>query len=82
VLTVGIAWIVILTYICCRGIQVSARLQVTLLAVEIFMLLLLAVVAIVRSGSATRRPGTPPSPGPGSTRPTSPRRACSWPACC
>ena len=50
VLTVGIAWIVILTYICYRGIQVSARLQVTLLAVEIFMLLLLAVVAIVRVG--------------------------------
>jgi len=50
VLTVGIAWIVILTYICYRGIQVSARLQVTLLAVEIFMLLLLAVVALVRVG--------------------------------
>src|SRR3984957_5807559 len=50
VLTVGIAWIVILTYICYRGIQVSARLQVTLLAVEIFMLLLLAIVAIVRVG--------------------------------
>ena len=50
VLTVGIAWIVILTYICYRGIQVSARLQVTLLAVELFMLLLLAVVAIVRVG--------------------------------
>src|SRR3984957_11318655 len=50
VLTVGIAWIVILTYICYRGIQVSARLQVTLLAVELITLLLFVVGAIVRVG--------------------------------
>jgi amino acid transporter len=51
VLTAGLAWIVILTYMCYRGIEVSARLQVILLAVEIVMLLLLAVVALVRVGT-------------------------------
>jgi len=48
VLTAGIAWIVVLTYMCYRGIEVSARLQVILLAVEVVMLLLLAVVALAR----------------------------------
>jgi amino acid transporter len=51
VLLVGVAWIVVLTYLCYRGIEVSARLQVVLLAVEVVMLLLLAVVALVRVGT-------------------------------
>ena len=51
VLLVGLGWIAVLTYLCYRGIEVSARLQVILLAVEITMLLLLAVVALVRVGT-------------------------------
>ncbi len=50
VLLVGLGWILVLTYICYRGIEVSARLQVVLLVVEVAMLLLLAVVALVRVG--------------------------------
>ncbi len=48
VMLVGIAWIVILTWICYVGIQVSARLQVTLVVVEVIVLLLLAVVAMAK----------------------------------
>jgi len=51
VLAVGIGWIVVLTYMCYRGIEVSARTQVILLVVEVVMLLLLAIVALVRVGS-------------------------------
>jgi amino acid transporter len=48
VLLVGIGWIVVLTWLCYRGIEVSARLQVILLAIEIIMLVLLAAVALVK----------------------------------
>ena len=39
------AWIVVLAYLCYRGIQVAARIQVILIVVETIMLALLAVVA-------------------------------------
>ena len=48
VLAVGVGWIVVLTYLCYRGIEISARLQVVLLVIELIMLLLLSVVALVR----------------------------------
>ena len=48
VLLVGILWIVAMTYICYRGIEVSARFQKVLLSVEIVMLLVLSVTALVR----------------------------------
>jgi amino acid transporter len=51
VLLIGVAWIVVLTYICYRGIEVSARLQVILLVIEVGMLLLLAAVALIRVGT-------------------------------
>ena len=51
VLLIGVAWIVVLTYICYRGIEVSARLQVILLVIEVGMLLLLATVALIRVGT-------------------------------
>jgi amino acid transporter len=50
VLVVGIAWIVAMTYICYRGIEVSAMLQRWLLGIEVAMLLLFSVVALVRVG--------------------------------
>jgi amino acid transporter len=51
VLLVGVAWIVAMTYICYRGIEVSARLQRFLLGIEIVMLLVFSVVALVRAGT-------------------------------
>ncbi len=51
VLLMGVAWIVVMTYICYRGIEVSARLQRFLLGIEIVMLLVLSVVALVRVGT-------------------------------
>jgi amino acid transporter len=41
-------WIVAMTYICYRGIEVSARFQRVLLSIEIVMLLVLSVTALVR----------------------------------
>ena len=51
VLLVGVAWIVAMTYICYRGIEVSARLQRVLLGIEIVMLLVLALTALIRVGN-------------------------------
>ena len=48
VLVVGVAWIVILTLICYVGIEISARLQVILVVIEVFILLLLGVVALAK----------------------------------
>ncbi len=51
VLVVGIAWIVVMTYICYRGIEISALLQKFLLTIELAMLLILSVVAFIRIGT-------------------------------
>jgi amino acid transporter len=51
VLLGGIAWMIIMGYICYRGIEVSARLQRALLAIEIVMLMLLSIVALIRVGT-------------------------------
>jgi amino acid transporter len=48
VLLVGIGWIVAMSYICYRGIEVSAWFQRILLTVEVAMLLVLSIVALVR----------------------------------
>ncbi len=48
VLLVGIAWIVILTWICYIGIEFSARLQVALVVIEVSVLLLLGIVALAK----------------------------------
>ncbi len=45
---VGCAWIVALTYVCYRGIELSARLQFVLLAVELAALAIFALVALVK----------------------------------
>jgi len=44
----GVLWIVVMTYICYRGIEVSARSQYILLGAELITLALLAVVALVK----------------------------------
>jgi amino acid transporter len=50
----GVVWIILMTYICYRGIEVSARLQYALLGIELLVLLAFAVIALgkVFSGSA------------------------------
>ncbi len=48
VLLVGIFFIVAMTYICYRGIEVSANMQKILLSVEIILLLVMSVTALVR----------------------------------
>ncbi|WP_084816081.1 APC family permease [Frondihabitans sp. Leaf304] len=57
----GIAWIVVMTYICYRGIEISARLQYFLLAFEVIILIFFAVFALVRvySGNAESYSLTP-----------------------
>src|SRR3984893_4709836 len=48
VLLVGVLWIVVMTYICYRGIEVSANFQKALLSIELVMLAVLAVTALVK----------------------------------
>jgi amino acid transporter len=48
VLLVGVLWIVAMTYICYRGIEVSANFQKALLSIEIVMLLIMSLTALVR----------------------------------
>ena len=50
----AVIWILLMTWICWRGIELSARIQQALLTYEILMLLIFAVVAFakVASGSA------------------------------
>jgi amino acid transporter len=48
VLLTGLIWLALMTYICYRGIEVSAALQRVLLGVELIMLVVLAVTALVK----------------------------------
>jgi amino acid transporter len=51
VLLVGLIWLVLMTYICYRGIEVSAALQRVLLGIELLMLVVLAITALVKAYS-------------------------------
>jgi amino acid transporter len=57
VLLVGVLWIVVMTYICYRGIEVSANFQKALLGIELVMLAVLSITALVKVGSGTAPPG-------------------------
>jgi amino acid transporter len=48
VLLVGLLWIAVMTYICYRGIEVSAMFQRVLLGVELVMLLVFSLTALIR----------------------------------
>ncbi|WP_460743552.1 APC family permease [Mariniluteicoccus endophyticus] len=63
VLALGVAFIVLLTWLCVRGIGLTARLQQVLVLVETVMLVVFSVVALWRVYA------TPGGPLPGSTRP-------------
>ncbi len=49
----GLGWIAIMTWICYRGIEISARLQYVLLSIEVLILIMFAVFALVRVYSGT-----------------------------
>ncbi len=57
----GIVWIAIMTYICYRGIEVSARMQYGLLGIEVVTLVAFAVFAIVKVYSGGAPAGLKPS---------------------
>src|SRR5882672_2748600 len=58
VLLVGILWIAAMTYICYRGIEVSANFQKALLSIELIMLLVMSVTALVRVFGSHPPPGS------------------------
>jgi amino acid transporter len=58
VLLVGLAWIAAMTYICYRGIEVSAMFQRILLGIELVMLLVFSVTALVRVGTGNHPAGS------------------------
>src|SRR6516162_11417700 len=53
----GVAFIALLTGVCYRGIEVSARLQQVLLVIEVGALAAFAVVALVKAGTGHALPG-------------------------
>jgi len=57
VLLVGILWIVAMTYVCYRGIEVSASFQKVLLSIEVVMLMVMSVTALVRAFGSHPPPG-------------------------
>jgi amino acid transporter len=57
----GIVWIIIMTYICYRGIEVSARMQYGLLGIEIVTLVAFALFALVKVYNGTAPAGIKPS---------------------
>ena len=54
---VGVFWIVLMTTICYIGIEISARVQYALLAIEVIVLALFSVVALVRVYAGHAVPG-------------------------
>jgi amino acid transporter len=53
----GVLFIALLTWICYRGIEISARVQQVLLAIELIALAIFAVVAFVKAGTGHALPG-------------------------
>jgi amino acid transporter len=44
----AVLWIAVMTWICYRGIELSARIQTALLGIELFTLALFAIVALIK----------------------------------
>jgi amino acid transporter len=57
VLLVGVAFIVLMTWICYRGIELSARIQTALLSLEATMLVVMSVVALAKFASGNAPAG-------------------------
>jgi amino acid transporter len=60
VTAIGVAWIIVMTFICYYGIELSATTQKFLLTAEIVILLIFAAVALTKVYSGTA-PGSPVS---------------------
>jgi len=54
----GIIWILIMTYICYRGIEISARIQMALLSIEVTILVIFSVVALTKVYRGTSPAGS------------------------
>ncbi|MGI8530595.1 MAG: APC family permease [Geodermatophilaceae bacterium] len=54
----GVAWIAVMTYICYRGIEVSARMQYGLLGIELIVLAAFAIYALVKVYAGTAPEGS------------------------
>jgi amino acid transporter len=54
----GIVWIIVMTYICYRGIEVSARLQYALLGIEVLILVIFSVIALSKVYGGTAPAGS------------------------
>ena len=48
VLIAGLVWMALMTYVCYRGIEVSARIQQALLSLEVVVLVIFAATALVK----------------------------------
>lgn len=44
----GLVWIIVMTYVCYRGIEVSARIQYALLSIEVVTLIAFAATALIK----------------------------------
>jgi amino acid transporter len=53
----AVVWIALMTWICWRGIELSARTQQVLLSLELLVLLAFSIVAIVKAYAGTPLPG-------------------------
>lgn len=51
VTVLGVLWIAVMTWICFRGIELSARVQFALLGFEVVLLFVFAITALVRVGT-------------------------------
>jgi amino acid transporter len=58
IIIAAVLWIAIMTWICYRGIELSARIQQVLLGAEVFILGLFAVVAFVKVYGSHPPPGS------------------------
>ncbi len=56
VFLVGIAWIMVMTFICYVGVDISANLQKFFLVIEIIVMIIFAVTTLVRVGQGTAGP--------------------------
>ena len=57
VLLVGVLWILVMAYVCYRGIEVSALSQKILLSIEVTMLAVFSAVALIKVGTGNAPAG-------------------------
>jgi len=55
---VGVIWIIVMTWICYKGIEISARLQYLLFGVELVVLVIFSAVALIKTYAGNPPPGS------------------------